>query len=566
MSICQIYFMLFISMFLMLFFLGLLFLINELVYFFEFNFYNFNSFSFEMVLYFDWITLMFLSFVLFISSMVILYSEEYMSGDLNLSRFILLVVLFVFSMMLMIVSPNLISILMGWDGLGLVSYCLVIYYQNVKSFNSGMLTVLSNRVGDVMLIIAIAWMMNFGSWNFIYYLEYFDSLKFMGILIIIAGLTKSAQIPFSSWLPAAMAAPTPVSALVHSSTLVTAGVYLLIRFNFLILEYSKMLLFISLITMFMAGLSANFENDLKKIIALSTLSQLGMMMMILSLGEYKLAFFHLLIHALFKALLFMCAGNMIHLMNNNQDIRFMGGMVNTMPLTMVYFNVSNLSLCGFPFLSGFYSKDLIIEFYSLNFNIFVYLFMYLSLGLTVSYSFRLFYYSLLGDFNFNSINCINENFNLMTYSMGSMFLMVLLTGSFLNWVIFKYPLMYYIPSFMKFLVLLFIIFGVLLGVELAKVKYLESLFSKKFFLMNNFMFMWNLPFLSTFGVNYYFLLMGGKFMKFIDQGWLEYFGPQNLFSKSLSNSLYLQSFMKNNLKIYFILMLMWILILLIFML
>nr|QHD19759.1 NADH dehydrogenase subunit 5 [Chilocorus bipustulatus] len=565
MSICKIYSLLFFSLFIISFLIGLNFLFKEFNFFFEFNFYNFNSFSFEMVLYFDWMSLLFLSFVFFISSMVIFYSEEYMSGDLNLNRFIMLVVLFVISMMLMIISPNLISILMGWDGLGLVSYCLVIYYQNVKSFNSGMLTVLSNRIGDVMLIISIAWMLNFGSWNFIYYIEYFNELKFLGIMILIAGLTKSAQIPFSSWLPAAMAAPTPVSALVHSSTLVTAGVYLLIRFNILILNYSSVLLFISLMTMFMAGLSANFENDLKKIIALSTLSQLGMMMMILSIGEIKLAFFHLLIHALFKALLFMCAGNIIHLMMNNQDIRFMGGLVNKLPLTMVYFNVSNLSLCGLPFLSGFYSKDLIIEFYSLNFNLFIYLFMYISLGLTVSYSFRLFYYSLLGDYNFNSMNMIKEELNSMTYSMGFMFIMVLFSGSLMNWLMFYVPVIFFIPSFMKFLVLIFIFLGIYIGIEMSKIKFFFSLFSENFLKINNFMFMWNLPFLSTFGINFIFLKLGGKFSKFFDQGWFEYFGSQNLFNVLNSNSIYMQGFMKNNLKIYLMLMLIWIIILFIYM-
>lgn len=164
-------------------------------------------------------------------------------------------------------------------------------------------------------------------------------------------------------MPAAIAAPTPVSALVHSSTLVTAGVYLLIRFNILLVDsfIGQFLLLISGLTIFIAGLGANFEFDLKKIIALSTLSQLGLIISILSIGFYKLAFFHLLTHALFKALLFICAGVIIHNTKNAQDIRFIGRLSIRIPLTCSCFNIANLALCGIPFLAGFYSKDLILE-------------------------------------------------------------------------------------------------------------------------------------------------------------------------------------------------------------
>lgn len=220
-------------------------------------------------------------------------------------------------------------------------------------------------------------------------------MKIISFLVVLAAMTKRAQIPFSSWLPAAMAAPTPVSSLVHSSTLVTAGVYLLIRFNFTFgYNLSYFLLFIARITIFISGIGARYEFDLKKIIALSTLRQLGLIISILSLGSYKLAFFHLLTHALFKALLFICAGNVIHNLGNCQDIRFIGGLVNFMPLTCVYFNVCRLALCGLPFLRGFYSKDLIAEVLSMGYlNFYIYVVFYLSIGLTVCYRIRLVYYS-----------------------------------------------------------------------------------------------------------------------------------------------------------------------------
>jgi NADH-ubiquinone oxidoreductase chain 5 len=212
--------------------------------------------------------------------------------------------------------------------------------------------------------------------------------------------------------------------------LVTAGVYLLIRFNFTfsdILMY--ILLFVSRITIFISGLGASFEFDLKKIIALSTLSQLGLIMRILALGRYKLAFFHLLTHALFKALLFICAGNVIHNIGNCQDIRFIGGLVNFIPLTCVYLNICNLSLCGLPFLRGFYSKDLIVEVIRMGYlNMYIYIIFYLSIGLTVCYRFRLVYYTCTGDFNYICLNRISDIGSIMLKGIRGLILLVVFMG------------------------------------------------------------------------------------------------------------------------------------------
>nr|YP_010010512.1 NADH dehydrogenase subunit 5 [Callosobruchus maculatus]QOH99480.1 NADH dehydrogenase subunit 5 [Callosobruchus maculatus] len=563
MKITNIYFKILLFISILTFFLSLKFMIKDLTIFIEYEFLILNSSSMVMIILLDWMSFLFMSFVLFISSMVIYYSEEYMHGDMYLNRFILLVVMFVLSMMLLIISPNLISILLGWDGLGLVSYCLVIYYQNVKSFNAGMLTALSNRIGDVAILMAIAWMLNFGSWNYIYYLDLMKNdfiMQFIGYLVVLAAMTKSAQIPFSSWLPAAMAAPTPVSSLVHSSTLVTAGVYLLIRFNFALSDYLMyLLLFIASLTMFMSGLVANFEYDLKKIIALSTLSQLGLMMSILALGDYKLAFFHLLTHALFKALLFMCAGNIIHNMGNCQDIRFMGSLMKMMPLTCAFFNICNFSLCGLPFLSGFYSKDLIVEFMSMNYlNIFIYIIFYISIGLTVSYSFRLSYYSLVGNFNFLSLNNVSESGFIMLKGMSGLIFFVVFSGSMLGWMMFFEPIFICLPLLMKMMTLIVIILGMCLGYELSKFKLNYNLKSLKFLILSSFLaMMWNMPIISTLGINFYPLFLGKIYTKIFDQGWLEYYGGKNL--KILTNySSFIQIFSLNHLKIYFMLMILWV--------
>nr|QGA73997.1 NADH dehydrogenase subunit 5 [Cryptocephalus flavolimbatus] len=535
----------------------------------ELNFLSFVSSSVVMSILLDWMSLMFLSFVSFISSAVIFYSNEYMFGDLNINRFILLIVLFVVSMILLIISPNLISILLGWDGLGLVSYCLVIYYQNIKSFNAGMLTALTNRVGDVALLMAIAWMMNFGSWNYFYYLEICSEDSWMimvGWLVILASLTKSAQIPFSSWLPAAMAAPTPVSSLVHSSTLVTAGVYLLIRFNFCFTSSMMyILLFLSSLTMFMSGLGANYEYDLKKIIALSTLSQLGLMMSILSLGEWQLAFFHLLTHALFKALLFMCAGLIIHSFINSQDIRYLGGLVNQMPYTISLLNICNISLCGLPFLSGFYSKDMIVEIMSMGYlNIFIYLIFYISVGLTASYSVRLSFYSLLGDYKFMSLSGLIEG-NLMIKAMSLIIMLVVLSGSMLSWVIFSTPYFIILPFFMKIITLLFIFLGGMLGYEVSKVTFSYMMLgSMNLGIMKFLGSMWNMPLISTNMASFLVLKPSGMIENLLDQGWTEFYGSSSLFFMIKKSGSYLQVLSINHLKVYFLLLVIWLIYMIMF--
>nr|YP_009172211.1 NADH dehydrogenase subunit 5 [Kamimuria chungnanshana]ALF36420.1 NADH dehydrogenase subunit 5 [Kamimuria chungnanshana] len=569
-SICLLGFLMLLIMSLISILLGVYFISQDLVYFIEWEVLSLNSSSIVMTLLFDWMSLIFMGFVMFISSLVIFYSQEYMGGDLNINRFILLVLMFVLSMMFLIISPNLISILLGWDGLGLVSYLLVIYYQNVKSYNAGMLTALSNRIGDVALLLAIAWMLNLGSWNYIYYLEASSGSLEMGIigmLVMLAAMTKSAQIPFSSWLPAAMAAPTPVSALVHSSTLVTAGVYLLIRFNVLLVGNwlgSFLLLFAGL-TMFMAGLGANFEFDLKKIIALSTLSQLGLMMSILAMGFPGLAFFHLLTHALFKALLFMCAGAIIHNMSDSQDIRFMGGLTNQMPLTAACFNLSNLALCGMPFLAGFYSKDLILEIVSLNYiNNFSFILYFLSTGLTVCYSLRLVFFSMSGDFNSSSLHPLNDEGWVMLRGMLGLMVMAALGGSILSWILFPSPSMICLPLYLKTLALTVSILGGWVGYELAKfaLNYeLESL--RKHFLVSFMGSMWFLPFISTYGVSNWPLQVGNSVFKSMDQGWSEYLGGQGMYKLFVNWSGYSQNWQNNDLKTYLISFFIWVAVLLI---
>nr|WEV93808.1 NADH dehydrogenase subunit 5 [Herpetogramma luctuosalis] len=571
--ICFVSFFFLFMMSMVNFVMMMYFISNNMVIFLEWELISFSSMSIIMSILLDWMSLLFMMFVLLISSVVIYYSKSYMSSELNLIRFIILVLLFVFSMLLLIISPNIISILLGWDGLGLVSYCLVIYYQNVKSYNAGMLTALSNRIGDVFILMVISWMMNYGSWNYLFYLNFMKNdfmMVMIGSMIIIAAMTKSAQIPFSSWLPAAMAAPTPVSALVHSSTLVTAGVYLLIRFNMLLVDmmFMKFLMLLSGLTMFMAGISANYEFDLKKIIALSTLSQLGLMMSILSMGLPELAFFHLLTHAMFKALLFMCAGVIIHMMMDNQDIRMMGGIGSFIPLTSLCMNISNMALCGIPFLAGFYSKDLILELVSLNnLNFFIFMLYYLSTGLTMFYSFRLTMYLMINNFNLLSVyNLYDEDFTMLK-SMFILLFMSVISGSFLMWMIFPYPYMIYLPFNLKMLVIYVSLLGLIMGYLISNMNfYSVNKFMKSYEISNFLCLMWFMPSLSTYGLNYYFLNMGQILLKNIDMGWSEMYSGQGMFLIMKKKSIFYNLLQMNNYKIYLFSFILWMMILFIMML
>nr|UQJ75255.1 NADH dehydrogenase subunit 5 [Paraneotermes simplicicornis] len=564
MSICFISFIFLFFFGVILFLLSFYFVLGDSVYFIEWDIITLNSGSVVMTFLFDWMSLSFMGFVFFISSLVILYSDDYMYGDLNINRFILLVLMFVLSMMFLIVSPNMISILLGWDGLGLVSYCLVIYYQNVSSYNAGMLTVLSNRVGDVALLMVIAWMVNFGSWNYIYYLgassDSFE-MNIISLLVVLAAMTSSAQIPFSSWLPAAMAAPTPVSALVHSSTLVTAGVYLLIRFSpaFNDLLCTFLLLFSGL-TMFMAGLGANFEYDLSSIIALSTLSQLGLMIGAVSVGLSGLAFFHLLTHALFKALLFMCAGVIIHTMSDSQDIRFMGNLSFQMPFTSVCLSVSSFALCGMPFLAGFYSSDLILEMVSFSYvNLVGFILFFASTGLTVCYSFRLFYYVFCGDFNLSSFYFISDDNSNMIYGMMGLMVVAVFGGSMLGWIILYTPSMICLPFYLKLMALFVSVVGGWVGYELSKFNLGNSLFSLLFYKVSVFSgSMWFMPYFSTYGLSSSPLLLGYYSLSVSDSGWAERLGGQGFYLLLMYLGKVNQWWQYNSLKIFLMFFVMWI--------
>nr|NP_037550.2 NADH dehydrogenase subunit 5 [Crassostrea gigas] len=313
------------------------------------------SVNLEMCL--DWMSLTFASVILLISSCVGLFMDFYMKED-ALKTFNWMVYAFIFSMIVLVFAGSMPMMLVGWDWLGVTSFLLVMFYEGKKSFDAAMLTALTNRIGDGLLICSTAGMIMSCDLSL-------DMKPYCWSVVFVAGCaTKSAQVPFSSWLPAAMMAPTPVSSLVHSSTLVTAGIYLLIR-SHVMWEKSPVacsfLLCAGLLTSVTAGISAVTETDVKKIIALSTLSQLGLMAFSLGLGEIDLAFMHLLCHAFFKAGMFLSVGSLINYGTGDQSFsKFSSPTVSLSPVALMSLFIGSMSLVGIPGTAGYASKESIV--------------------------------------------------------------------------------------------------------------------------------------------------------------------------------------------------------------
>lgn len=344
----------------------------------------FIRFSFSFIGIVDLFSLLFRSFVVLISSFIILYRGFYISEDLFFNRFITIIIIFVLSIIILVFGGNLFSLIVGWDGLGLVSFCLVIYYSNKDSISSGILTIIMNRVGDGFILLAIFFFRALRVFN----TDLLFERSLGSFLLMFSFFTKRAQFPFSSWLPVAIAAPTPISSLVHSSTLVTAGIYLSIRFSFIFtkISISNLIIIVSLLTILLGGRLALIEKDFKKIVAMSTLRQLGFMFFMISIGSIKLAFFHIICHAFFKSLLFIRVGRII--IRGRQDSRYCYSLIS--PIIISSLIISLFPLIGIPFTIGFYSKDLSLDFlFNRAYRLLFYLLFLIGSLATIVYSLRI---------------------------------------------------------------------------------------------------------------------------------------------------------------------------------
>nr|YP_009271537.1 NADH dehydrogenase subunit 5 [Hypselodoris festiva]ANX10017.1 NADH dehydrogenase subunit 5 [Hypselodoris festiva] len=479
----------------------------------ELKLYSLNSSNFSLALIFDKVSISFSMVVTMISGSVFIFSQKYMEEDPFSERFIWILLSFVVSMNFLIFSGSIFFLLIGWDGLGITSFALIIYYESKESQLAGFQTLMINRIGDVIIVLSMFLFLVEGQFIFFSMSDKMFYSSSLVLMFCVAALTKSAQFPFSSWLPAAMAAPTPVSALVHSSTLVTAGIFLVIRLSYnlnLSQNISTMLLLLGSTTCLLGSWGATYENDIKKIIALSTLSQLGVMVFSLGMNLPCLSLFHLYTHALFKALLFLAAGHILMVTFGAQDIRVMGGVGVMMPATCVMFNISSFCLIGAPFMSAFYSKHLILEMMFMSpINFFSMLIMILATMFTAKYVFRTLKaisWGKTGISLMSSCSSIYTTMPVLILSLGA------IMGGKLIMSMEIYNLEFaFLPSFEALVINMITILGVVYGL-------VENEIKKESFLMSTLFFLTPLVYGSVKPLGFYM-----ENMKMLDNGWVEPF-------------------------------------------